>query len=86
MNTPAAKAKAYVKEHAPEIITAIAAVAVVGLIIKTRKDVRGLVNAYANDVRQMQIAIPEMIKMDRPFTYYPGIAAFWDEIPSDVNL
>jgi hypothetical protein len=72
------KAKEYMKEHAPQIITATAAVVLVGLTLKTRKDVRVYLTSMNENRLEMQWAIPEMIKTERPFTYYPGIGAFWD--------
>lgn len=74
------KVKEYVKDRAPEIITATAAVTLVGLALLTRANVRSLNNARARDIRAMQLALPEMIKSGRSFTFYPEIGAFWDDL------
>lgn len=71
MKNRLAKVGSYVKDHAPELITATAAVVLTAFVIKTI--------SHEHEQRWiMQRAISAMREDGRPFTYYPGIGVYWD--------
>ncbi len=66
MKNQIAQAKVYVKEHAPELITAASVVTLVVLTRTAQKD--------ALELRRDAIhMVGEMNRLGEPFTYYPGL-------------
>ncbi len=70
-NNRITRSKNYMKDHAPELITATASVG--GLAVMLR-----YLDSVNSNIRLAQAAIPLMIEEGRPFTYYPGVGLFHD--------
>lgn len=69
MNERIAKAKSYITTHAPEIVTAVAALGILAVITKSIKDTA--------DTRERQTAaLGQAHDENWNFDFYPGIGLF----------
>jgi len=75
MNNRIAQTKKYVKEHAPELVAAVATTIMLGLAINVRKV------AYREiEVRHgWRDSINACQEIDKPFTYYPGVGVYGEK-------
>ncbi len=71
MNNRITRAQNYVKDHAPELVTAAASVTVLVVMLRN-------IDSVNRNIRTAQAAIPLMIEDGRPFTYYPSVGLFYD--------
>jgi hypothetical protein len=71
-----ADARKYLKENAPQIITAAAAVSAVVILYKTRQDSLSWMSDIRTQAADTRYVIGKLNSIDHPFTYYPGIGVY----------
>ena len=66
------RTKQYLKDRAPEIVTAVASVSTLIVVVR-------YLNSVNSNLELAQKAIPIMIDSGKPFNYYPGVGLYYTE-------